>query len=106
MRSWTVERNSSLVGPRLDAPDAAVDRSSADASSVSPVGLPSALSTSISEPEEPPPAADGRPWKYSSLVNVWPRSFDPTTSPSAFLTSEPSALSLNRTCETPVIRSG
>ena len=105
MRSSMVARRSSFVGPRFEAPEAAVEMSSAEASMVSPVGSPSGSSTSISDPDAPPPAAEGRPWKYSGLVNVWPSSSDPTTSPSR-RTSDPSALSPKAACEIRVIARG
>ena len=78
------------MGPRLEAPEDTWARSSGSASSA---------------PVAAAPAAEGRPWKYSSPVKVWPMSDDPTTSPSRS-TSEPSALSPKASWAIPVTASG
>jgi hypothetical protein len=89
----------------LEAPDAATEMSSTDASIVSPVGSPASSTTSISDPDAPAPAAEGRPWKYSGRENVWPSRSDPTISPS-LRTSDPSASSENARWARPVTTSG
>ena len=53
----------------------------------------------------PAPADDGREWKYSGLVNVWPMSDDPTTLPPAD-TSDPCAWRGNTACAMPVMTAG
>ena len=96
---------SALVGPWLDAPLAPSDRSAGSAGCGSPTGLPSSSTSCTSEPEASAPAAEGRVWKYSGALKLWPTSDEPTTSPSRSM-SEPSALSANRAWATPVMARG
>ena len=93
------------MGPWLEAPLAASERSDGSAGYGSPTGLPSSSVSCTREPDARAPAADGRVWKYSGALKAWPTSDEPTTSPSRSM-SEPSASSAKSACATPVIASG